>query len=331
MSSENIMKLAVAIPCFNEADSILSVLNAIPVELEEVDEIIKIVIDDGSVDDTAMISRTAGAVVLSHGFNKGLGRAFQTAVDYCTENQISILVTIDGDGQFDPKDIPKLIAPVLRNEVDFVTASRFIDPANFPENIPAVILWGNKKMSSLISGLTRKKFFDVSCGFRAYSREALLNINLYGQFTYTQEVFLDLSFKGLRICEVSTKVSYFKERKSRMANSIMRYALKTLLLIMRCYRDYKPLSFFWGFSLFFGGMAFVLGLIFGAHFLATGKFSGYLWAGFSCGFFSVFSIIFFVLGLIMDMQDRIRNNQDKMLLFMKKHTLVNKKIDPKHK
>ena len=151
------------------------------------------------------------------------------------------MVNIDGDRQFDPADIPKLIAPILNREADMVTASRFKDSALTPD-MPPVKLVGNHMMSFLISRLCGQKFADVSCGFRAYSREALLQINLHGLFTYTQETFLDLVSKKLRIVEVPIRVTYFKGRQSRVAASILRYGLNTAAIILRIYRDYFPLG-----------------------------------------------------------------------------------------
>lgn len=318
--SDTIDTLLVAIPCFNEGATIAAVLRRIPGKIDGVSKIIKIVVDDGSTDNTASVACANGAHVLSHSFNRGLGHAFQTAVEYCVTNRVSCLVTIDGDGQFAPEDISRLLAPIINGSADFVTASRFIDPDFHPENISAVKWWGNKRMSSLISKLTRRKFYDVSCGFRAYSEKALLNLNLHGQFTYTQEVFLDLSFKGLRIQEVPVQVVYHSGRKSRMASSTIRYAFKSAAIILRCYRDYRPLLFFWSISVVLGFVSLLLGAIFMGHFALTGKFSDYLWAGFSFAFFFLLSLTFFILGLSVDMLGRIRSNQERMLVYLKKQS-----------
>lgn len=312
--------LAVAIPCFNEEATIGPVLKRIPEKIDGVSKIIKIVVDDGSTDNTASVASANGALVLSHGYNRGLGCAFQTSVEYCMTNRVSCLVTIDGDGQFAPEDVPKLLAPILDGSADLVTASRFIDPAVRPENITAMKWWGNKRMSSLISKLVRRKFYDVSCGFRAYSEKALLHLNLHGHFTYTQEVFLDLSFKGFRIQEVPVHVVYYSGRKSRMASSTIRYAFKTSAIILRCYRDYRPLLFFWSISVALGFISLLLGAIFIGHFAVTGKFRDFLWAGFSATFFFLLALTFFILGLGVDMLDHIRNNQERMLVYLKKQS-----------
>jgi glycosyltransferase involved in cell wall biosynthesis len=312
------MKVAIGIPCLNEGDTIEKVLKSLPKNLDGVDEVVALVVDDGSEDQTAALAARAGATVLSHGTNKGLGVAFATAVEWCLSNRVDILVTVDGDGQFNVSDIPKLIAPIMAKKSDFVSASRFMDSGYFPEGIPPVKLWGNRRMAKLISGLTGKKFYDVACGFRAYSKDCLLNLNLFGKFTYTQETFLDLSYKGFMITEVPTRVAYFKDRRSRIASSILKYGLNTSKIIIRVYRDYYPLRFFWAIGGVFGMLGLLLGLYFFFHYLQTGRFYGALWAGLGSGFSVGLAVFLIVIGLVVDMLDRMRINQERQLALLKK-------------
>jgi len=242
------MKILTAIPCLNEEETIESVMDSVRESLDAFPNSEILVIDDGCTDRTVERAKAKGGIIISHGENRGVGIAFQNAVAYFLSHDFDVMVNIDADGQFDPQDIPKLIEPIGNGEADFVTASRFLDPDLYPQ-MPRVKFWGNKQMSSLISRLAGQKFYDVSCGFRAYSREALLNLNLHGEFTYTQETFMDFSFKGLRIREVPVKVKYFPNRESRVAKSLVYYSFKTFMIIFRAYRDYYPLRFFWSLSL----------------------------------------------------------------------------------
>ena len=164
------------------------------------------------------------------------------------------------------------------------------------------------------------KFHDVSCGFRCYSREALLHINLHGAFTYTQETFLDLCYKKLKIVEIPISVVYFADRKSRVAGSIIKYAINTSKIIFRGYRDFYPLRFFWSISAIIFIIAIAFASLFFGHFILTGKFTGYLFAGFTSGFLFILTVVFFVLGIVTDMLDRIRANQDRVLYFLKKYS-----------
>jgi len=280
-----------------------------------VDQII--VIDDGSVDKTEDQARSGGAFVIRHDVNKGVGASFCTGLEYVLEKGFDIMVNIDGDGQFSPLDIPKLIDPIIEGDSDFVTASRFIDPKLTPD-IPKIKRWGNQWMSMLISWLIGRRFYDVSCGFRSYSRETLMKLNLLGSFTYTQESFIDLAFKGVRIKEVPVKVKYFKNRKSRVSLNLFYYAFQTLKIILRSYRDYRPLRFFWSIA----GLLMLISIFFSSillvHYIRTGIFSGQIWSGFVGAFFFMNAIGFFLMGIIADILHRIRINQERILYKLKK-------------
>ena len=214
--------LLVAIPCLNEAQTIGNVIANLPRQIPGIARVDIIVVDDGSTDGTADLARKAGAYVLRHPHNRGLSIAFQSAVSYAVQHGYDLMMNVDGDGQFSTADAPKLVEPVLRGKADMVTASRFKDASRIPD-MPRTKLVGNRMMSYLISRLIGRIYRDVSCGFRCYSREALLNINLHGRFTYTQETFLDLSQKDIRIEEISVDVQYFPER--RVARRVQAHAL----------------------------------------------------------------------------------------------------------
>ena len=311
------MRLLVAIPCLNEAGTLRAVIGRIPKRIDGISNISVLVVDDGSEDDSRTEAEAAGAVVVSHGQNLGVGVAFQTAVNYAIHAQVDTMVNIDADGQFRPEDIPKLIAPIIAGEAQFVTASRFVDQDHIPK-MPRINLWGNRRMSSLISRLTGQKFYDVSCGFRAYSREAMLRLNLHGRFTYTQETFFDLSYKHLTIKEVPIEVEYFSDRKSRVAGSIPKYAIRTLSIIFRIYRDYYPIRFFWGLASLFILVGSLVASVLLLQYLRFGIFKGQIWAGFTGAFLISVGLVLIVLGIIADLLDRGRQNQERILYLLKK-------------
>ena len=126
--------LMVAIPALNEEATIEGVIERIPDSIEGVSSIEVLVIDDGSTDDTVACAHRAGAHVVSHSHNRGVGAAFHTALSQGIERGVDLIATIDADGQFDPADLPKLVRPVALGEVDFVTASRFRDPDLVPRD-----------------------------------------------------------------------------------------------------------------------------------------------------------------------------------------------------
>ncbi|MCC7072491.1 MAG: glycosyltransferase family 2 protein [Deltaproteobacteria bacterium] len=314
------LRLLIALPCLNEAETVATVIASLPKSLPGVGSVSVLVVDDGSTDDTRARALAAGAQVISHGYNRGVGAAFQTMLRYAVEQGVDLMANIDADGQFDAAEIALLVAPIVAGEADFVTGSRFVDRALIPHNMPGVKRWGNERMSTLISTLTQKKFHDVSCGFRAYSREALLQLNLHGRFTYTQETFLDLTSKGLRVKEVPVHVSYHEGRKSRVASSIPKYAMRTASIILRLYRDYNPLKFFFALAAGFllAGLAFIAFL--GWHYVSTGLFTGQIWAGFVGGALSFVGLMFGILGIVADMLDRVRVNQERILYELKRRS-----------
>jgi glycosyltransferase involved in cell wall biosynthesis len=301
------------VPAYNEAKFIGGVLDRMP---DYVDTIV--VVDDGSRDETPHIARAKGALVVTHNINRGVGAAFHTGVDKALKLNVDIMVTIDADGQFDPKDIDTLIDPISDGSADFVTASRFKDK-NLAPTMSRIKYWGNIGMSRLISFLTGQKFYDVSCGFRAYSKEALLRLNLFGQFTYTQETFIDLAFKNLTIREVPLSVEGEREHgHSKVAKNLFRYAYRTSKIILRAFRDYKPLKFFG----FISGLIVCVGVLLEAslfwHYFQTGSFSPYKVVGFIGGFLLAIGLLIFVTGLLADMFHRIRVNQEEILYYEKK-------------
>ena len=318
------MNLIIIIPCLNEEKTVANVIKAIPEVFTGVTKRTIIVVDDGSTDNTAQLAEGAGAVVVRHSSNKGVGAAFQTGLEKALELQADVIVNMDGDGQFNPVDIDRLIEPIIKGESDFVTASRFKDSSQTPE-MPAIKKWGNKRIASLISFLIGKKFYDVSCGFRAYSKEAALQLNLFGKFTYTQETFLDLAFKGLNIKEVPVKVRGVREfGKSRVASNLFKYAVNTSGIIIRTYRDYRPLKFFSIMSL----LMLLIGIIFGGflaiHYIRSGNFSPHKWAGFVSASFFFISILLFITGLLADILSRVNKTTERLLYYQKKKTYYTK-------
>ena len=306
-------RLLVGVPALDEEETVAAVVRGIPREIPGIGRVDVVVVDDGSRDDTALRAREAGAEVIRHERTRGVGAAFHSALARGIEGGADLIVSIDADGQFDPADIPRLVEPVVAGRADFASASRFADPALAPE-MPAIKRWGNRMMSRLISRLAGQRFFDVSCGMRCYSRAAALQLHLLGRFTYTQEVFLNLAFKQLRIVEVPIRVR--GERlygESRVASSLWRYALRSAQIIFRCYRDYHPLRFFGGIALLLTVPAFGLGGFLLLHYARTGALSPHKWAGFASATLLALALLVFQIGVIGDMLTRHRVYLEEVL------------------
>ncbi|HPN35385.1 MAG TPA: glycosyltransferase family 2 protein [bacterium] len=306
-------RITVIIPALNEEKKIGQVIDGIPRFVDHV-----VVVDDGSTDRTGEIAREKGAVVFRHAFNRGVGAAFNSGRRLALELNDDIVVNIDADGQFNPADIESLIEPIVQGAADFVTASRFKDVAFRPQ-MSRIKFWGNQVMSSLISRMTGQKFYDVSCGFRAYSRDSLLKLNLFGNFTYTQETFLNFAFKNIPIVELPVQVRGRREHgKSRVASNLFRYTYQTLKIIIKTLRDYRPFRLFAPIAALSFIVAVSLGLFLILHYLHTGEFTPHKWAGFASGFFFFLSAVSLILGFILDMFARMRLNQEEMLYYLKR-------------
>ncbi|GAB4158301.1 MAG: hypothetical protein Fur003_2090 [Candidatus Dojkabacteria bacterium] len=317
------MKLVIFIPAFNEEATIEKVIKSIP-RLKQFSDQKILVVNDGSKDRTALIAKKAGAIVVSHIKNSGVGKAFQTGVENALKMGVDIMVTIDADGQFPISQIEKLIEPILKQEADFVTATRFFSKDEYPKDIGPVKLWGNRQIAKIISKITKQKFSDVACGFRAYSKEALLNLNTFGVFTYTQEVFIDLSLKNLKIVEIPISgIVYFKGRKSRVFKGVFDYAFKSIAIILRTLRDYKPLKMF----AFPGIVLFLLGIfceiLLFLYYLANHQFSPYIFVGFTGAALNLLGLLFVIIGLVADMLGRLRANQERILYNQKRQLYEN--------
>lgn len=315
------MKLIILIPALNEAASIGGVVESMPKKIEGVDQIEVLVVDDGSKDETADLARSAGATVISHPFNQGVGKAFNTGLAAALEMGADIMVNIDADGQFSPTDIPLLIAPIIEGKAEFVSGDRFSSTDGGlirPDYMSKMKFWGNQRMADLVGFVTGKRYDDVSCGFRAYSKEALMRLNLTGKFTYTQESFLDLANKGVAIKTVPVNVTYFPDRKSRVAGSILKYMFQTAKIIFRAYRDYNPLKFFGLLGLIPFVISILAGLFVLIHYFTTGAFSPYIFVAFAAVYLFTFAILLWIVGILADMFIRIRLNQEQLLYAEKK-------------
>ncbi len=312
------MKLIIYMPALNEEKRIGATLKSLPKKLKGIDEIQYLVVNDGSTDNTQKVAEKNGAIVYSHPTNRGVGSAFHSGVEQSLEMGADIMLSIDADGQFCVEDIPALLEPIISGKADFTTGNRFHKEGDRPKFMSKMKYWGNKKIANLVSSVAGKKIRDVACGFRAYNRESLLNLNLMGKFTYTQETILDLTYKGFRLVEVPISVKYFEDRTSRVASSITKYAINTFLIIFRSYRDYQPLRFFGiaGILIFLLGIGFDLFIFW--HWTQAGTFSPYKAFGFLGGLLNLLGSLTIIMAILADMFDRQRVTQERILYFLKK-------------
>lgn len=311
------MRLIVNIPAYNEEEKIGQTIKRIPRSFEGIHEVLVQVIDDGSRDRTIEVSREAGAdFVYPNGVNRGVGKTFRHAVERALENQADIMVNIDADGQFDPTDIEKLIRPILDQTADMVSADRFTESS--AENIPWIKNVLNRFAARLIGGFMNTTIPDLTCGFRAHSRETLLRLNLPGDFTYTQEVIIDALGKNLKLAFVPVTVTYFADRKSRVVKSVFGYINNSFRIILKAVRDVRPMKFFGIPGLILMFISFGLFSAFLFHYFQDWKITPYRNYLISALATFVIGLQFFVFALMADMIKTNRRLTEDMMYFAKK-------------
>jgi len=235
------MKLIVTLPAYNEEKNIGAVIRDIHTELKKHNYDYKIlVVDDGSKDKTAEISKSEGAVVIKHPMNYGLAESFKTEMKGCLGHNPDVIVHIDADGQYRAEDIPRLVGEVKKGN-DLVLGSRFSGKIEY---MPLIKRLGNIAFSRVVSNIIRKKLVDTQTGFRAFTKE-IAKLPIISTYTYTQEQIIRAAKQKSRIKEIPV---YFRKRgkgtKSRLMRNPYHYAKSAWLNLIRIYRDYEPLKFF---------------------------------------------------------------------------------------
>jgi glycosyltransferase involved in cell wall biosynthesis len=318
------MKLIINIPAFNEEDKLSETIKQIPQYFDGIDEVFVQVIDDGSTDNTLAIAKDAGAhFIYSNGINRGIGKTFRHAVEKALENGVDIMINIDADGQFNPQDIKKIIAPILNYQADIVSADRFSE--HKAKNIPWIKDFMNRFAANLIGRFMNTPIKDLTCGFRAYNREALLRLNLPGDFTYTQETIIDALGKDLKIQWVPVEVVYFAERKSRVVKSVFKYINNSARIILRAVRDVRPMKFFGIPGTILMLLSFVFFGVFLFNYFIDFKISPYRnQLFFGAGFFIV-GLQFVVFALMADMIRSNRRLVEDQIYLTKKELYKNHK------
>ncbi len=248
------MKLVVQIPCLNEGRTLAEVLDSIPRKIKGFSSVEVVVIDDGSTDDTIAVARAHGVdAVIRHRSTRGLAEAFRSGVDYALTHGADVLVNTDGDNQYPQSDIPKLVAPILEGSADIVVGDRRTNTISHFSRGKKLL---QRVGSAVVNRAAGTQIPDAASGFRAYSRTALLKLNLVTKFSYTMETIIQAGYKRLAIQSVRIKTNA-KTRESRLFKSTPEHVMKSAAAIIRSYLMYKPYSFFGTL----GGLLALLGLI----------------------------------------------------------------------
>ncbi|MGH2874780.1 MAG: glycosyltransferase family 2 protein, partial [Solirubrobacteraceae bacterium] len=267
------MKLIIQIPCFNEQDQLPATLARLPRAIEGFDAVEWLIVDDGSTDATISVARDHGVhhvVALTN--HKGLAAAFQAGLDAGLKLGADVIVNTDADNQYEGADIPKLVAPILRGEADMVIGDRQVN-SNVHFSAP------KRRLQRLGSWVVRQasstEVPDTTSGFRAYNREAALQMQVVSKFTYTLETIIQAGKLLVAIDHVPIRTNP-KTRESRLFPSMPAYIRRNGLSIFRVYSQYEPLRVFWGTALLFALAAMVLFLRFLIPFIENPGHSGHV-------------------------------------------------------
>jgi glycosyltransferase involved in cell wall biosynthesis len=235
------MKLVIQIPAWNEEAHVAEAIEALPRAVDGFDEVEVIVVDDGSDDATAEVAEKAGAKVVRLPVHRGLAVAFASGIDAALESGADVVVNTDADSQYDARDIPTLVAPILRGEAQMVIGDRQVHTIRHFSPTKKIL---QKFGSMVVRRLSRTEVTDATSGFRAISRTAALKLHVFTRFTYTLETILQAGEAGMRVVSVPVRVNPEIRRPSRLFASNTGYVLRSLESIARIVVLYNPLRIF---------------------------------------------------------------------------------------
>ena len=254
------MKLVVVIPALDEAETLPQVLADLPGEVAGFDEIETIVVDDGSSDGTSAVAFEHGATrVVRFSRCRGLAEAFGAGIDAALRAGADVIVTVDADNQYVAADIPELVRPILGGRTDIVVGERYGAGVEEFSKTKRVL---QRVGSAAVRAASRTDVPDTTSGFRAYTREAALRINVLGRFTYTLESLIQAGRSGLAVGSVPVETNP-AVRRSRLFSSTPEYLARSGTQVARAYATYAPLRTF----LFLAALAFAASLAIFARFL----------------------------------------------------------------
>jgi glycosyltransferase involved in cell wall biosynthesis len=261
------MKLIIQIPCYNEAETLSVALKELPRSMEGFDKVEWLIIDDGSTDNTVEVARANGVDhVVSFARNQGLARAFMAGLDASLKLGADVIVNTDADNQYDARDIPVLVKPILDKKAELVVGAR---PVSEMKQFPFMKRQLQKLGSWVVRLASRTDIPDAPSGFRAMSREAALRLNVFNDYTYTLETIIQAGQKRMAVRSVPVRVNS-DLRPSRLVKSIPSYVGKSVVTIVRIFVVYKPFRFFMTAGLLLFGGGFAIGLRFIYYYFLDG-------------------------------------------------------------
>jgi glycosyltransferase involved in cell wall biosynthesis len=303
------MKLIIQIPCFNEAEQLPATLADLPREVQGVDEVEWLIVDDGSTDATIDVARSNGVdhvVRLTN--NKGLAAGFQAGLDACLKLGADIVVNTDADNQYYGGDIPKLVEPILAGRADMVVGDRETDKI---EHFSPLKKRLQRLGSAVVRGASGTSVPDTTSGFRAYNREAALQMQVVSKFTYTLETIIQAGKMLVAVDHVPIRTNE-KTRESRLFPSMWSYVRRNTVSIFRVYALYEPLRVF---MIAAGVVALPAAIIWGRFlwFFFDGSGNGHIQSLILGSTLMIIAVQFVALGVVADILAANRTLQQRSL------------------
>lgn len=266
------MKLVIQIPCLNEEESLPITLSALPKHIDGIDEIKVLIVNDGSTDRTIEVAKKHGIsdfVNFTH--NKGLAKAFSAGLNKALEMGADIIVNTDADNQYNASDIEKLVRPIIDGNADIVIGSRPVNKISHFSIIKKMLQNFGSFVMRCVSSTSVK---DAPSGFRAFSRNAAIQMNVFDNYTYTLETIIQAKAKGLVIENVEIDVNP-ELRKSRLFSNMYIYIRRSIFTMLRMFIVYRPFRFFITVGILFLLAGLIPGVRFVWYFL-TGDGQGHI-------------------------------------------------------
>jgi len=258
------MKLIIQSPCYNESETLAVALKAFPRKVQGFDKVEWLIINDGSTDNTVEVAKICGVDhIVSFNKHQGLARGFMAGLDACLKYGADVIVNTDADNQYNAADIPLLVKPILEGKADIVIGVRPIGNIKHFSLLKKLL---QRIGSFVVNRMSRTDIPDAPSGFRAFSRDAAMRLNVFNDYTYTLETIIQAGQKNMAITSVPVRVN--KDlRPSRLVKSIPSYIFKSVGTILKIFAVYRPFTFFMSIGLTLFGCGFLLGLRFLSYYI----------------------------------------------------------------
>jgi glycosyltransferase involved in cell wall biosynthesis len=289
--------LVIQIPCYNEADTLPLALAELPREMSGFGSVEWIVVDDGSTDETVAVAEKLGVdQVVRLPRNQGLARAFMAGIEAALARGADVIVNTDADNQYCAADIPRLITPILEGRAQIVVGERPIAELGHFSPLKKLL---QRLGSALVRWLSGTDVRDAPSGFRAFSRDAAMQLHVFNEYTYTLETIIQAGRKGMSVASVPIRTNG-PTRPSRLIQSMLGYLRRQIVTMVRIFMTYRPFHFF----SVPGFVSFLLGLLISVRFLYfyfNGDGSGHLQSLILSALLMAAGMFLVIIGLVADL------------------------------